>query len=307
MSSFQQSSMPSDFFIDSPVPPKLDLTGARSRFYRSPQSTSAASSLCRTISSPPKSSRKRARYGYDGIDGNAGGWDERLLWDRQPSVSRISSPVPLANTEYLLAEGGLDAGLLTTTAKSSILGHSSQPDGENEESELDYRPTRYREPCRTMGMRMGMDAGFAPPSPSPFEGTKRKRGTPTTQGDNTDVKSTQTHGWGKSVINLVGGVAGKVWDFCWSGPFRGFHAGGGRGYDIDTTTSTVQPSQAWDATFTPQQKSRYPSYQREETPVPGQYPADDSYRIDRSHRDDLHNNWVIVKEDKDSRESSPSH
>ncbi|KAM5434751.1 hypothetical protein MferCBS31731_006523 [Microsporum ferrugineum] len=301
MSLLKQSSMPSDFFFDSPVPPKLDLTGARSRFYHTPQSASAASSLCRTISTPLTSSRKRARYGYGGLDGKTNGFDDQILWDHPPSISRISSPVPLANTEYLLAEGGLDTGLLTT-AKASILGFSSQRDGENEESELDYRPTRYREPSRTVAARMEVDGGYTPPTPSSIEGTKRKREPPTVQDDNATVKSTP--GWGEAVLNLVGGVAGKVWNFCWSAPFRGFHAGGGRGYDMDASTTTVQPSQTWDTPSPPQK--RRPSHQMDETPIPGRYPVDDSYRIDRPHRDDIHNNWVLVKENKGSQESTPS-
>ncbi|EFR04536.1 hypothetical protein MGYG_07541 [Nannizzia gypsea CBS 118893] len=287
--------MSSDFFLDSPVPPKLDLAGARSRFYYSPPPASAASSLslCRTLSSPLMSSCKRARYGYGGLDGRMVGLDDRVIWDHPSPVSRIASPVPLANTEYLLAEGGLDTGLLTS-ARESILGFSSQRDGDNEETELDYRPTRYRKPSRTMA--------DVPVTPSNVEGTKRKRDSPAPQDDGVSVKSTP--GWGEAVLNLVGGVAGKVWNFCLSAPFRGFHAGGGRGYDMDSSTATVQPSQKRDR-LTPSQKRRS-SRLMDDVPVPGRYPVDDHCQIDKPRRESIHNNWVLVKEDEDSQESSPS-
>jgi hypothetical protein len=40
-------------------------------------------------------------------------------------------------------------------------------------------------------------------------------------------------GWSRFALETIGGVVGKVWDFCTVGAFRGFYAGGGRGYDVD--------------------------------------------------------------------------
>ncbi|KAF9874586.1 hypothetical protein CkaCkLH20_07723 [Colletotrichum karsti] len=40
-------------------------------------------------------------------------------------------------------------------------------------------------------------------------------------------------GWSRFAINTIGGVVGKVWEFCKAGPFRGFSAGGGKAYTID--------------------------------------------------------------------------
>jgi hypothetical protein len=34
------------------------------------------------------------------------------------------------------------------------------------------------------------------------------------------------------VLSAIGGMVGKVWDFCRGGAFRGFYAGGGEGYDV---------------------------------------------------------------------------
>ncbi|KAF6805735.1 hypothetical protein CSOJ01_09303 [Colletotrichum sojae] len=40
-------------------------------------------------------------------------------------------------------------------------------------------------------------------------------------------------GWSRFAFNTIGGVVGKVWEFCKAGAFRGFSAGGGKAYTID--------------------------------------------------------------------------
>ncbi|EPE06619.1 hypothetical protein F503_02747 [Ophiostoma piceae UAMH 11346] len=47
-----------------------------------------------------------------------------------------------------------------------------------------------------------------------------------------------------TVLHALGNVVGKVWDFCTAGAFRGFHAGGGDGYDWETGKPTDQHQQA---------------------------------------------------------------
>ncbi|KAL1895464.1 hypothetical protein Sste5346_005271 [Sporothrix stenoceras] len=49
----------------------------------------------------------------------------------------------------------------------------------------------------------------------------------TTTADTTDAER-----W--TVLHALGNVVGKVWEFCTTGAFRGFHAGGGAGYDWET-------------------------------------------------------------------------
>lgn len=44
-------------------------------------------------------------------------------------------------------------------------------------------------------------------------------------------------GWSMLALQTIGGVVGKVWDFCTVGAFRGFYAGGGRGYDVAPVSS----------------------------------------------------------------------
>lgn len=40
-------------------------------------------------------------------------------------------------------------------------------------------------------------------------------------------------GWRSAALGAIGGVVGRVWEFCKAGAFRGFYAGGGRGYAMD--------------------------------------------------------------------------
>ncbi|TEA12123.1 hypothetical protein C8034_v006535 [Colletotrichum sidae] len=40
-------------------------------------------------------------------------------------------------------------------------------------------------------------------------------------------------GWSRFALSTLGGVVGKVWEFCTAGAFKGFSAGGGKAYTID--------------------------------------------------------------------------
>ncbi|KAK4161076.1 hypothetical protein QBC43DRAFT_107687 [Cladorrhinum sp. PSN259] len=56
---------------------------------------------------------------------------------------------------------------------------------------------------------------------------------------NAEEPETRPPGW--SIFNplgTIGEMVGKVWEFCRTGAFRGFHAGGGNGYTFNGTTVT---------------------------------------------------------------------
>ncbi|EQL00851.1 hypothetical protein OCS_03428 [Ophiocordyceps sinensis CO18] len=46
-------------------------------------------------------------------------------------------------------------------------------------------------------------------------------------------RPTQHRTWSTAAFTTIGGVVGKVWQLCRAGGFGGFHAGGGRGYEMD--------------------------------------------------------------------------
>ncbi|EER22868.1 hypothetical protein CPC735_021670 [Coccidioides posadasii C735 delta SOWgp] len=274
-----ESPMAGDFFLDSPVPPKLDLTGARSQFYRSPRTPSATSSLSRSVtSSGHPNSRKRARYGYNDFDSHH--TSSSLAWggDLSTQFTDPTSPAPLANTDYRLAGGGLEAHKVPLASAGTAL------ELEDNGAELDYRPSRYSTYPLTTG-----------------EGNKRKRERPTSAGNDTeeidDSSVSTSFGWGRAVMNLVGGVAGKVWDFCWSGAFRGFYAGGGRGYDMNAPAVTAEVTPSLD-------QSAWEKLNQLESPLtPKPLISNDPASIDRPQPD---SDWVLVKTEKRFGETTPS-
>ncbi|OAA66486.1 hypothetical protein SPI_01062 [Niveomyces insectorum RCEF 264] len=60
-----------------------------------------------------------------------------------------------------------------------------------------------------------------------------------------DPQSAKVEGW--TVLHTLGSVVGKVWEFCTTGAFRGFHAGGGAGYDWETSKPTMEGGDTTDA------------------------------------------------------------
>lgn len=113
--------------------------------------------------------------------------------------------------------------------------------------------------------------------------------------------TTSGPGWSMLALQTIGGVVGKVWDFCTVGAFRGFYAGGGRGYDVAPASSR---GHAWcnehDVPTLPE--------------LPGGFPAPDYAPASRTHEftsppaakrrqvsgnlpnDELRKNWVMVEE-----------
>jgi hypothetical protein len=80
-------------------------------------------------------------------------------------------------------------------------------------------------------------------------------------------------GWRKAVVNTLTGAAGIVWDFCRTGAsFRGFFAGDGQGYAMQTPARQKQHDgfafeNTWEDDDGSPQEERSP-----ETPMPGNYP-----------------------------------
>ncbi|KKZ60878.1 hypothetical protein EMCG_04469 [[Emmonsia] crescens] len=345
---FSESPMPGTFILDSPVPPKLDLAGARSQFYRSPQTPSAASSLCRSVGSEHQGSRKRARYEHREVMVEGSGGSDRSAtfttttaatstWGDQSmmmmtttsasSLSRIASPMPLVNTDYRFA-GGVDS---SSTPMMMVSGFEKSGYDVNG-PEVDYRPNRYREMIHTpmdspsLGslspvVAVGRDGyGYG-------NGNTRKRGRresllsakqqdqlrPDGSPNNNDNNNNNNSGWGSAVVKIVGGVAGKVWDFCWSGPFRGFYAGGGKGYAQQPSTSPrpVEGPNAWQNVYEKDDVFSSSSGRRDDgvATVAGHFPIESGNpRYFHNDHDELQGNWVLVRnaKAKDAQEDDMS-
>ncbi|KAM3513415.1 hypothetical protein MY11210_002895 [Beauveria gryllotalpidicola] len=82
-------------------------------------------------------------------------------------------------------------------------------------------------------------------------------------------------GWGSVAINAVGGVVGRVWEFCKAGAFKGFYAGGGRGFAMTWTGAMVERRD--DAPLPPADdyscNYHFHHYDDYEHRVPGHFPA----------------------------------
>jgi hypothetical protein len=310
---FDSPTMPGSYFpeLDQSSRPSLHLTttNARPPLFLPPTSPSATSSLSRTHSPTAQTfacndfgSRKRARrndYSSESILTTPRQATARTKINASSARSSAiyspdtESPASFINTSYNLA-GGLDT-----------LSAARLEDEERREAdlrELDYRPNRMTLPARQESI------SYFPRTPALPVGeglAGHKRG-----------RSNDQPGWGKVVVNLVGGVAGKVFNFCWNSAFRGFQAGGGQAYRMSSNTPTIVEQSTWmsvgekDDVFNKNYEAG--SYQHM-APVPGQFPEDgfihdymshpQAYRADElstpvpygdEGRSTLKGNWVLV-------------
>ena len=288
--------MPGSFLPDHEST-RLEFPIARPSFYI-PPSPSASSILSQTVrsasrtASPAKDSRKRSRGGVQPFSDTP-----RASRSSLPSTSSYSidapSPAPLVNTEYVFAGGA-----------PSVDRYAIEDDARFD-YERDIRPGRFAR------MNSGQSANYFPRTPQSESGGKRRR------------LSTPGGGWGNTVWRYTGGVAGKAINFCWTMAFNGFHAGQGRGYDMDVGTPVVVvPGDPSDLSSS---KDVFDDDYRGSsgTPLPGSFPSDESvHRVreasyeqlptptsikDWGGTSTLKSNWVMVDApDMRDPETSPA-
>jgi len=216
--------------------------------------------------------RKRLR-GYNSMQrSTATAWG-----DSSQDYSRFDnakSPPPLAHDRYQLADGGMD--------QSHTFGRQSG----------DYDD--YAQLQKQRGM-------WSVPA-TPATGARMP-----VQGMETSPNGTKS--W--TILGLVGGVAGKLFQFC-TVPFRGFQAGGGQRYTIESNGDAAARLRLG----LQDDLSMYQAGAVQHTP--GGFPQDDygvrsidSIDNDRAERPRMTkrlrtaDNWVVVGEDGET-ESRPS-
>lgn len=162
--------------------------------------------------------------------------------------SAAASPPLFVNTRYNL-KGGID----TPTAEL---------ESRFEHEDL-YRHEDYRRRGSVGATLDGQSEDFAKPVMlGERNGRSRIPSSP---------NGIQSPSWGKFVFNLVGGVAGTMWEFCKVTAFKGFYAGGGKGYEMPTPRrEEPSDSSIWEDMHTTRQRSSLDA-----TPVPGRYPQED--------------------------------
>ncbi|PHH73868.1 hypothetical protein CDD80_3516 [Ophiocordyceps camponoti-rufipedis] len=104
--------------------------------------------------------------------------------------------------------------------------------------------------------------------------------------------------WSALALDTIGGVVGRVWDFCTAGAFRGFYAGEGEGYDLNLPDDESGSSA----------EKRVPGHYPQ--PQPGCYlsmaadcdtsPSEPAVkRRQTALTEDLGRNWVMVHEPRE--------
>ncbi|KAI1276070.1 hypothetical protein F5Y07DRAFT_148410 [Xylaria sp. FL0933] len=129
-----------------------------------------------------------------------------------------------------------------------------------------------------------------------------------------DSDNRTSTGWSSFAFSTLGGVVGRVWEFCKTGAFRGFYAGGGtgygmskamgqqsadrqagpRGYDTDVAMQEQEPS-ALGGSLAQSDYSPF-CYERE---TPESTPPRPAKRRQISYgtpTDELRKNWVMIDE-----------
>lgn len=210
-------------------------------------------------------------------------------------ASGATSPQPFVTTRYALA-GGLD------TPSAAAL------------SDMDLGEEEYRASA-DVHLRGGRGfRGFDPISDSYFP---RSSVALAREGNGRPRVPAPPHirdGLGRALYSVVG-VAGRVLEFCKATAFKGFYAGGGRGYEIKSSTPKVNGDQSiW---LDDDKEDLFQTY--EKGVIPGRFP-DEDYIPDYMSQDhttppratkkvqrdkgvgELSVNWVVVG----SRETSPS-
>jgi hypothetical protein len=205
--------------------------------------------------------------------------------------------MPFVNTRYII-KGGMD----TPTLAAAQLHESA-----GEYSDITYR----RELSGTTDLLGEETGGYQSFLPLDLDGDISPE-----SGPNSRHLSSPGDGWSRMALEVVGGVVGKVWEFCKMGAFRGFHAGGGKGYTVKNSVESSRFTlEETSENFWAEEKiTASRADDRESTPLPGQFPEEDfisNYmdnpslaatperpskrrQISEHNGDELTNNWVVV-------------
>lgn len=303
--------MPGSFhfsYLDQGSAPKL--SGANSHVFQPPHTPMASASSSLYLTRSATGSAMSTDYQYVS---NAGKKRSRFEYDyraqtptRDEELMDPASPIPFVNTKYKI-KGGLD----TPTLAAQQLN----------ESVSEYSDVGYRRKLSGAKSILGEDSGGYQsflPLDQDRESNGRSRRSSGRLFTNNNV------GWSTTALGVVGGVVGKVWEFCKTSAFRGFHAGGGNGYTVKNAPEESYYSLEISEKTWAEQITTTWGEDRESTPLPGRFPEEDfipnymsnptpeatppragKRRQIATNTDELARNWVVVPP-PDERPSTPS-
>ena len=212
------------------------------------------------------------------------------------SVSSLdcASPAPLANTDYCLF-GGLDT--------PGAWSEQRLERAHERDAEMDYRHNRYTLSSTTS--RHDRNATVSAP--------KQDLAVPERQ------FSRGVNGWHikQAAWALTGGLAGKIFNFCWNTTFQGFEAGGGQAYTNHAEAVTRDSPKDVSDTFLRRRAHIPGSYPSGRDSIDGQtqWPVDpprpsgiqSTYTRHVSEDSVVKNNWVFIEHNgQEDHERSPS-
>ncbi|KAL2760170.1 hypothetical protein ACRALDRAFT_1067214 [Sodiomyces alcalophilus JCM 7366] len=157
---------------------------------------------------------------------------------------------------------------------------------------------------------------------------------------NPNRETEPSEGWSKLAFSTIGGVVGKFWEFCKTGAFKGFYAGGGEGYALNNHLDSKQqapracdPRAANGANIqeAPNANGYFPTFNPSAVAnhmVPGGFPQSDyapyrpecfentmtpdstpsrpaAKRRQLDEADELRRNWIVVDEPASTRKRNP--
>lgn len=184
----------------------LQQTETRSSFRKLPSDRTNAAVTSSYREYPSQTSRKRPRLEVD-RESHSSAYEAGLECSEHELLS-LGSPSPMVNTNYFLKDGLDTPG--GWEAQQDDLFHMA-------DTERDYRLNR-----------------FTKQSDIPQTPTQSSNHNPL----GLQPSSQTISGWHlrKTAWAVTGGLAGKIFNFCWNTTFRGFSAGGGVAYHLDTAT-----------------------------------------------------------------------
>lgn len=185
------------------------------------------------------------------------------------SVSSIDclSPAPLANTDYFLS-GGVDT--------PGAWNHQKEEYMETLEAEQDHRWNRFVQQTQES---------------TPSRGHDQNRQQLMRRNETQSIS-----GWHlrKVAWAMTGGLAGKIFNFCWNTTFRGFSAGGGQAYTADAKSATNHTRRSSEQYDSGSQRAR-PSL------------VSTKHRRSATEGSAIKNNWVFVERAETvERDQSPA-
>lgn len=294
--------MPGAFTIgrDQGAAPRISGTKA---FFQPPSTPSASSSLylARSATSSAMS--------YEHVSTNTGkkrsradSYRERSV-DSDVPVADPGSPTPFVNTRYALA-GGMDTPSLKAAERYEASESVYSDIGYRRELSSDKSKALFGEESSYQSFPFQLDA-----ESSDRESNDRSRAS---------VREENHEGgpWTKTAFGVVGEVVGKVWEFCKTSAFRGFHAGSGDKYTVKNTSAThftIDVGER-DSFWESEKTTTSWGLERDSTPLPGRFPEDEFIpdylerpaqentppraskrrQVGRGDDDELAKNWVVV-------------